>query len=609
MSTPPTPEEPLFEIINSQVPNRGPVKLTYTQARESVTSQLRAQGHIKPDEEVPMDRIARLSICANPATLARYCTQAGWTEGEEGRFQAPPHICLLNERIVATIARPRGRLIVSMPRRHGKSRLGTIWTPFYYLAITGGKRRVIIDAHSDEYAEQFSRKIRRIIGDSADRSEKAWGPLVGLRLSRDSKAVGRWDCQGGGGIIAAGVGAGSGMGSGASLRVTDDPVGGPEDAYSERERAKIWEWWETSAETGLEPGAAMIVIQTRWHQEDLIGHILDSRRVKLTPPPHLRKAMHDSLQPGEWEYLRLPALSEGAHIDPMAREEGKALWPGRITEAEIRDHEGTAAWAGLYQQRPTNAEGDLLKREWFKEYDQTHLKREGGKVYFNHAGEWVAAEVVLQSWDTTFKSSKEADYVVGQVWARAGKMFYLLDQVRARMDFPTTVEAIKEMCDRWPEAKTKLIEESANGHAIIQTLQHKIPGIRPVSTQGRSKVVRVSMALPRLHAVADLIKWGQVWIPSWVSWKRAFLDECAAFGPAAAHDDVIDAMSQSLIVLQPGSWAHAKPSAPPPPKTLDEAWQRDWWKGLQAQIDKLRGGDKKLNPHYAMINGRFGRRG
>jgi predicted phage terminase large subunit-like protein len=146
----------------------------------------------------------------------------------------------------------------------------------------------------------------------------------------------------------------------------------------------------------------------------------------------------------------------------------------------------------------------------------------------------------LQSWDCAFKDSETSDYVVGQAWGRMGSMYLLGDQIRGRMDFPATVHAVRELSGRFPGAAAKLIEDKANGSAVIQMLEREIVGILPVNPAG-GKIARAS-------AVSPLIEAGNVYLPHPLSapWVDDFIEECAAF-PNGAHDDQVDAMTQALL--------------------------------------------------------------
>ena len=156
------------------------------------------------------------------------------------------------------------------------------------------------------------------------------------------------------------------------------------------------------------------------------------------------------------------------------------------------------------------------------------------------AEEIDTVEEQAQSWDCSFKDLETSDYVVGQVWGRIGSRFLLLDQIRDRMDCPATVRAVRQMSSRWPGTVAKLIEDKANGSAVIQMLAHELFGMLPVNPLG-GKVARAA-------AVSPLIEAGNVYLPHPHSahWVTVLLEECAAF-PNAAHDDQVDAMTQALI--------------------------------------------------------------
>jgi len=146
----------------------------------------------------------------------------------------------------------------------------------------------------------------------------------------------------------------------------------------------------------------------------------------------------------------------------------------------------------------------------------------------------------IQSWDCAFKDLDTSDYVVGQVWARLDSMFLLGDQVRARMDCPATVQAVRQLSRKWPACIAKLIEDKANGSAVIQMLSREISGLLPVNPEG-GKVARAA-------AISPLIEAGNVYLPHplFAPWVNDFIEECAAF-PNGAHDDQVDAMTQALL--------------------------------------------------------------
>ena len=148
-------------------------------------------------------------------------------------------------------------------------------------------------------------------------------------------------------------------------------------------------------------------------------------------------------------------------------------------------------------------------------------------------------EEMVQSWDCSFKDLKTSDFVAGELWGRIGADSYLLDQVHERMDFPATLAAVRNMSRRWPGAEAKLIEDKANGSAVIQSLEHELTGIIPVEPLG-GKVSRAFAITPRIEA-------GNVYLPhpAFAPWVNDFIEECANF-PNGRNDDWVDAMTQAL---------------------------------------------------------------
>lgn len=424
-----------------------------------------------------------------------------------GELRIPRHIELLDRKLRALARREIRGLIVETPPRHGKTELGTKAFPGWYLG-THPQHRVMLTAYGAELASGFGRRVRDDL--------TTYGEAVfGVKVNPASSAANRWDLlDHTGGVVTAGVG-GSLTGMGADLLIIDDPVKNQDEAQSETYRTRTWEWWTSTARTRLHPDGVVLVIQTRWHEDDLAG------RLQRDLPP-------------DWEVVRLPALAESD--DPLGRAVGEALWPERYdAEAleQIRTAVGSYVWSALYQQRPAASDGGLVRSSWWRTYDEPP-RLLADRIEFDE---------VVASWDLAFKDSRSADYVVGQVWGRAGGEFYLLHQVRDRMDFPATRRAIQQLAAEWPQARVKLVEDKANGPAVIADLKHDVEGLVAVNPQGGK--------IARLVAVSHLIEAGAVYLPEarHAAWVDAFRHELAAF-PNGVHDDQVDAMSQALLRLK-----------------------------------------------------------
>ena len=417
-----------------------------------------------------------------------------WKKSRFGRF--------LCDEIQAFVEADTGHsydiLIVNVPPQTGKSMTLTSTLPSWYL----GKNRlgkVIEISYNTDYARQFGRQNREKIREFGD---KVFGIKVASRPSGELE----FELENHvGGMISRGVDAGV-TGRGCTLMIIDDPIKNRKEADSKTTRDRLWNEWTDSYRTRLAAGAKVILIMTRWHQDDLAGRIIErERNVRV---------------------LNLPCEAE--ENDPMGREEGEPLhpeigkderWLKEFKESVISS-EGMRTWESLYQGHPTVEEGNMVKREWWQYYDYLPEQR-----------------LEIMSVDATFKDSDRADFVAIQVWAKDNADYYLVDRVKERMDFVSTINRIKYMRFAHPHVIGILIEDKANGPAIMSLLKKDIPGIIPVDPAG-GKVARV-------NAVSPAIESGHVFLPRNKEWTQEFVEEFAAF-PSGAHDDEVDCCSQAL---------------------------------------------------------------
>ncbi len=409
-----------------------------------------------------------------------------------------PHMRHIQQALEAVSSGALMRLMLFLPPRHGKSECVTVRYPVWRLEQQP-ELRVIVGAYNQTLASSFSRKARKI----------AMGRFP---LSQERTAVEDWQTPAGGGIRAAGVGAGV-TGRGADLVIIDDPVKNREEAESAAYRDRVWDWYTDDLYTRLEPGAALILIMTRWHEDDLAGRILTSERAS------------------DWHIISLPAFAEDN--DPLGRAAGAALCPERYDEAAlgaIREVLGTRSFTALYQQRPQPAEGALFKRQWFNIVD--------------HAPEgltWVRYYDLAASVKTT------ADYTASAAAALGDDgVLYIRDMVRGRWEWPDAKKIITQTMQHEPHTQ-HAIEEAMHGLAALQEL-HRDPSLVNISLRGvRVDKDKVSRALPwAARAEAGKVALVQgAWIP-------AFIDEVCQF-PQGAHDDQIDTVSGGVQMLGRGS--------------------------------------------------------
>jgi predicted phage terminase large subunit-like protein len=416
-------------------------------------------------------------------------------------FECPPHIALLIDRLEALERGEIKRLAISMPPRHGKSETSSVTFVAWALGRRPG-RKVVFGAYGQEFAESWGRRVRNIIASPVHRAI-----FPESQLSSDSTAAGRFDLTRGGAYVAAGRSTGV-TGRGADLVVLDDVIAGQEEARSATILENTYTWFQRDVFTRRSPRARIVVIGTRWDERDLIGRLLTDHKEE------------------GWVELRLPALSEGEG-DPLGRPEGAALWPQRFDEEALeatRRQIGSWAFEALYQARPSPPGGGIVKRSWW----QYHRTTPGG------------ISQLVQSWDLAFKETSDSDFVVGQVWGRREGEFFLLDQVRDRMDFPTTCNAILQMRAKWPRAYAILVEDKANGPAVIDALKRRVPGLIAVNPEGGKQA--------RVHASAPLIESGAVSLPEGAPWVQDFIAEFTSF-PKGRNDDQVDAATQALLWL------------------------------------------------------------
>ncbi|MBS4200286.1 phage terminase large subunit [Bacillus sp. FJAT-49732] len=424
----------------------------------------------------------------------------------EGRYKTAPHIEYITNVIQAAIDKKKKMqdglipsetqyIAINMPPRHSKSMTITETAPSYYLGHFP-EDRVIEISYNDTFARRFGKKNK-------EKVRQFGKELFDIEIAKDSSAHDEWSLDNNiGGMISRGALSGI-TGQGADLMIIDDPIKNREEADSQTLRDKIWEEWIDSFSSRLHPGAIVILILTRWHEDDLQGRLLNP----------------EYGEPLNWQVYNFPLKAE--ENDILGRELGEALWPERYGKAFIEERERyPSSFNSLYQGRPTSQEGNILKREWWKYYNKLPT---------------LAIEIM--SVDATFKDKDDSDYVSIQVWGKVGANSFLKDRVKARMNFPTTLQAIMNMKKKHPNVSAILVEDKANGPAIISMLQNKIGGIIGINPQG-GKVARV-------NAVSPYIEAGNVFIPRHAEWVHDFVEECASF-PNGKNDDDVDSMSQAL---------------------------------------------------------------
>lgn len=430
-----------------------------------------------------------------------------------------PALDLIDAALVDVAEGRCERLIINMPPQEGKSERASRRFPLWMLHRNPNLRIAIV-SYGHDVARRWGRRIR---------DDLKAHPELGLTLSESTRAQHEFELLGyRGGVICVGVEGGL-TSRPVDLLIIDDPYKDAKQADSKAWQDTVRDFWTEVALPRLAPGAPVVLIQTRWREDDLAGWLAS--------------------EGDDWRVLNIPAQAdhdpEKGETDVLDREPGEFMVSARRRTTgdwlkKMREV-GSRAWNALYQGRPAPAEGTMFKRDNWRYYDQPlWLEREDGSRIL------TSYDDLLCSWDMTFKNTEGTDYVAGHLWMRRGADCYLLDRIHARMDFPETCRQVRVLAARWPQALLKLVEDKANGSAVIASLNRVVPGIVPEEPDG-SKVARAA-------AVSPLQEAGNVWLPApeLAPWVGELVDEAAAF-PNGAHDDDIDAMSQALkrLVLEP----------------------------------------------------------
>jgi predicted phage terminase large subunit-like protein len=403
------------------------------------------------------------------------------------------------------------RLIINMPPRHTKSEFASYLLPAWFLGKFPHKK-VIQTAHTAELSVGFGRKVRNLVD-----SEVYRNIFPNLSLSADSKAAGRWNTSKGGDYFAIGVG-GAVTGKGADLLIIDDP-------HSEQEAAlaqvnpdiydKVYEWYTSGPRQRLQPGGSIIIVMTRWSMRDLTGQVVKS-----------------SAQRGgdEWEVIEFPAILPS----------GNPLWPEfwSLSELEaLRTELPNLKWQAQYMQQPTSDSAAIIKREWWKIWEEDHPP---------------PCDYILQTWDTAFEKNSRADFSACTTWGvwyndedHGLPNIILLNAFRERMQWIELKETAFRHYQEW-EPDSVMIEKKATGAPLIYEFRAMgIPVQEYTPSKGNDKITR-------LNSVSDIIASGKVWVPQ-TRWAEELVDEIASF-PSGEHDDLVDATTLALMRFRAGGF-------------------------------------------------------
>jgi predicted phage terminase large subunit-like protein len=394
------------------------------------------------------------------------------------------------------------RLIINMPPRHTKSEFASFLLPAWMVG-RNPKLKIIQATHTGELAIKFGRKAKHLI------DSEEYHKIFDTRLQEDSKAAGRWETAQGGEYFAAGVG-GAITGRGADLLIIDDPHS-EQDAMSEGALESAYEWYTSGPRQRLQPGAAIVLVMTRWSTKDLTAMLLKAQK---------------EVKGDQWTVIEFPAVMDHGPV-----------WPEYWSMDELDKVKATLPvkkWNAQFMQKPTSEEGALIKREWWGKYTDDYIP---------------PLQHVIQSYDTAFLKKESADFSAITTWG----MFYpdqdsplnliLLDAVKGRYEFPELRRRALQQYKYW-QPETVIIEAKASGLPLTYELrQMDIPVINFTPSKGNDKHVRV-------NSVAPLFESGMIWAPD-QKFAEEVIEECAAF-PYGDHDDLVDSMTQAVMRFRQG---------------------------------------------------------
>ena len=448
-------------------------------------------------------------------------------------FKVGKHIGVISRKLQKIIDSPEPqRLMVFLPPRSSKSLLCSQLFPSWYIG-NYPSHEIMSISHSDQLASDFGRTVRDIL-----KMPLYQEIFPGVNLREDVRAAGKWKTKQHGIYYAAGVRSQI-AGRGAHIALIDDAMS-EEDAFSEAGRRYIKEWYPSGLRTRLMPNGSIIIINTRYHEDDLCGWLLSNETEDTIP----------------WDVISIPAWLDEESAALLDLPEGTSYFPEwkpdkllRLDEAEIRANNGAKYWQALYMQNPTPDEGSTIKANWFKNWELEDPPE---------------CELIIQTYDTAFSTRSTADYSVIQTWGifellttdLAGREtlspnLILLGNLRERLEYPELRRTAQDLYDSY-SPDICIIEKKASGQSLIQDMRRAgLPVLDYLPD--RDKVSRV-------HAITPILESGRVWMPRGRDWSEDLFAEAIQF-PYGRHDDQVDAMAMAIHYLKE-SWHLSHPDDP-----------------------------------------------
>jgi len=439
------------------------------------------------------------------------------------------HIEYIADKLQGVLDGKIKRLMVFLPPRSSKSVICSKLFPAFYIG-NNPNHEIMSISHSDQLASDFGRSVRDIVN-----TPDFQNMFPSVELRQDVRAAGKWRTNKNGSYYAAGVRSQI-AGRGAHIAILDDAMS-EEDAISPAGRRYIKEWWPSGLRTRLMPNGSIIIINTRYHYDDLCGWLL-----KQESKMDLRKS-------DRWDVVSIPAWLDEKSAEILGLPEGTSYFPEwktdailKLDEQEIRATNGSKYWESLYMQNPTPDEGGLIRKKWIKWWEDD---------------EPPFCDFIIQTYDTAFSTKTTADFSVIQTWGIFRSMdndgengkenvvsnIILLGNLKGRYEYPELRRMAQEQY-RLFKPDICIVEKKASGQSLIQDMRRAgLPVLE--YNPDKDKVSRVYAATPLFEA-------GRVWLPKFKVYSQDLYDELITF-PFAPHDDQVDATAMAVHYLKE-SW-------------------------------------------------------
>lgn len=468
-------------------------------------------------DEVTREEVAeRAAPITAPTIRLRDFVRHAWPIIEpETPFSPNWHVDAICQHLEWVATGDITRLAINIPPGHAKSLIVAVFWPAWMWTWRPGWRS-IFGSYDQDLSTRDAVKSRLVL--SSDWYRETFQPTWRFTIDQNVKSYYRNDRMGE--RMAVSVG-GKSTGFRGNCVAVDDPLNVKNKVLSENELDSAIHWWDVAMSSRLnDPRSdARVIIMQRLHERDLTGHVL------------ARKAGYVHLMlPTEFDPRRrsVTVTKSGKRWQDPRTKPGELLFPERFPREVIDEAKrdlGTWQFAAQHQQTPLPATGGIFQRAWFKRYKQRELPP-------------VWNETLISA-DLTFKKKDDADFVVLEVWSRLNAACYLRYERRERMGYVETKRALTELSTSWPSAHAKLIEDAANGPAIVDELRSDIPGLIAVPNPDGVRA--------HAWAVGPFVEAGNIYIPEGPE-GDAWLDEVCAF-PKATHDDRVAAFTQAVLRL------------------------------------------------------------